>query len=98
MFLMEYFVYILASKRNGTFYVGVTNDLARRVHEHRTGAADGFTKQYNIKRLVWYETHGDIETAIAREKSIKRWPRRYKLNVIEAMNPDWEDLYEELNR
>lgn len=95
---MEYFVYILTNKHNGTFYVGVTNDLARRVHEHRTGSADGFTKQYNVKLLVWYETHGDIETAITREKSIKRWPRRYKLNVIEAMNPDWDDLYEVLNR
>jgi putative endonuclease len=96
--MQSYFVYILASKRNGTLYVGVTNNLARRVHEHRTEAADGFTRQYNIKRLVWYETHSDIEFAIAREKTIKRWPRRYKLNVIEEMNPDWDDLYEALNR
>jgi len=94
---MNYFVYIMASKRNGTLYVGVTNDIARRVHEHRTGAADGFTKRYNVKQLVWYETHGDVQAAIAREKSIKRWPRRYKLNVIEAMNPGWNDLYEALN-
>jgi putative endonuclease len=96
--MQSYFVYILASKRNGTLYVGVTNNLARRVHEHGTEAADGFTRQYNIKRLVWYETHSDIEFAIAREKTIKRWPRRYKLNVIEEMNPDWDDLYEALNR
>jgi len=95
--MMNYFVYIMASKRNGTLYVGVTNDIARRVHEHRTGAADGFTKRYNVKQLVWYETHGDVQAAIAREKSIKRWPRRYKLNVIEAMNPGWNDLYEALN-
>tara|TARA_R110002072_G_scaffold13606_5_gene57246 strand:+ start:1106 stop:1393 length:288 start_codon:yes stop_codon:yes gene_type:complete len=95
---MEYFVYILASRRNGTLYVGVTNDLARRVYEHRTGAVDGFTRKYNVKRLVWYETHSDVERAIAREKTIKRWPRRYKLNVIEKMNPEWDDLYEVLNQ
>jgi len=66
--MMNYFVYIMASQRNGTLYVGVTNDIARRVHEHRTGAADGFTKRYNVKQLVWYETHGDVQAAIAREK------------------------------
>ena len=85
---MAYFVYIMASKRNGTLNVGVTNDLARRVHEHRIGAVDGFTKKHNVKRLVWYETHSDVEVAIAREKTIKRWRRRYKLYVIEQMNPD----------
>ncbi len=95
---MAYFVYIMASKRNGTLNVGVTNDLARRVHEHRIGAVDGFTKKHNVKRLVWYETHSDVEVAIAREKTIKRWPRRYKLNVFEQMNPDWDDLYETLNQ
>ena len=95
---MAYFVYIMASKRNGTLNVGVTNDLARRVHEHRIGAVEGFTKKHNVKRLVWYETHSDVEVAIAREKTIKRWPRRYKLNVIEQMNPDWDDLYETLNQ
>ena len=95
---MAYFVYIMASKRNGTLNVGVTNDLARRVHEHRIGAVDGFTKKHNVKRLVWYETHSDVEVAIAREKTIKRWPRRYKLYVIEQMNPDWDNLYETLNQ
>lgn len=95
---MAYFVYIMASKRNGTLNVGVTNDLARRVHEHRIGAVGGFTKKHNVKRLVWYETHSDVEVVIAREKTIKRWPRRYKLNVIEQMNPDWDDLYETLNQ
>ena len=94
---MAYFVYILASRRNGTLYVGVTNDLARRVHEHRTGAADGFARKHNVKRLVWYEAHSDVEMAIAREKTIKRWPRKFKLNVIEEMNPEWDDLYEQLN-
>ena len=77
---------------------GVTNDLSRRVYEHRTGAADGFTKKYDVKRLVWYEPHGDIEMAIRREKTIKRWPRKYKLNVIEEMNPEWDDFYERLNQ
>jgi putative endonuclease len=88
----------MASKRNGTLNVGVTNDLARRVHEHWIGAVDGFTKKHNVKRLVWYETHSDVEVAIAREKTIKRWRRRYKLYVIEQMNPDWDDLYETLNQ
>ena len=74
--------------------LGVTNDLARRVHEQRIGGTvDGFTQKHSVKRLVWYETHSDVEVAIAREKTIKRWPRRYKLNVIEQMNPDWDDLY-----
>jgi len=95
--MQDYFVYILASRRNGTLYVGMTNDLARRVHEHRTGAADGFTRKHNVKRLVWYETHSDVEIAIAREKSIKRWRRTFKLNVIEEMNPEWDDLYLTLN-
>ena len=95
---MAYFVYIMARKRNGMLYVGVTNDLVRRVHEHRIGAVDVFTKKHNVKRLVWYETHGDVEAAIRREKTIKRWPRRYKLNVIEQINPDWDDLYETLNQ
>lgn len=92
-----YFVYIMARKRNGTLYVGVTNDLARRVHGHRTGAADGFTKKHNVKTLVWYEGHGDVESAIRREKTIKRWPRKFKLNVIEQMNRYWDDLYLTLN-
>ena len=96
--MTDYYVYIMASKRNGTLYVGVTNNLARRVHEHRTGSADGFTKKYEVKRLVWFETHNDIEAAISREKTIKRWPRKYKLNVIEQKNPDWDDLYETLSQ
>ena len=96
--MTDYYVYIMASIRNGTLYVGVTNNLARRVHEHRIGSADGFTKKYAVKRLVWYETHNDIEAAISREKTIKRWPRKYKLNVIEQKNPDWDDLYETLSQ
>ncbi len=89
----HYFVYILASKRNGTFYTGVTNDLIRRVYEHKNGLADGFTKKHNVKMLVYFETTSDIEAAIHREKIIKKWKRAYKLDTIERMNPDWDDLY-----
>ncbi len=95
--MSAYFVYIMASRRNGTLYVGVTNDLARRACEHQTGVVPGFTTRYNVKTLVWYESHADVDAAIAREKTIKRWPRKWKLNVIEEMNPDWQDLYETLN-
>ena len=87
-------VYILASQRNGTLYTGVTsNGGARRIYEHREGLIPGFTKQYGVKMLVWYELHQSISTAIAREKNIKGWPRRWKLDLINKMNPDWEDLY-----
>ena len=92
----SYRVYILCSKRNGTLYVGVTNDLARRVHEHRTGAVPGFTRRYDVTRLVWYEDYGEVTEAIAREKSLKRWKRAWKLALIERMNPEWRDLYEDL--
>ena len=91
-----YFVYILASKRNGTLYVGVTNDLVGRVQEHRDGIVPGFTKRYGVKLLVYFETHGDINEAIAREKRIKRWLRKWKLELIEARNPQWHDLWLEL--
>lgn len=93
-----YYVYILASKRNGTLYVGVTNDLARRVHEHRTGAIPGFTAKYGVKMLVWYETYGWIDEAITRETRIKGWRRAWKLKLIEEFNPHWSDLYETLNQ
>ena len=91
------YVYILASQRNGTLYVGVTNDLLRRVYEHRTGVQEGFTSRYNIKRLVWYEEHGSIVEAIGREKAIKRWRRNWKLALIEADNPQWLDLWDVLH-
>ena len=87
-----YFVYIVASARNGTLYVGVTNDLSRRADEHRQGMVEGFTKKYGVKMLVWYEVHSDIRDAIVREKRIKRWERKWKLKLIEEMNPDWNDL------
>jgi putative endonuclease len=91
-----YFVYILATGRNGTFYVGVTNDLLRRIWEHKNGAAEGFTKKYGIHRLVYYEPHTSIEAAIMREKSIKRWSRAMKMEAIERINPEWEDLYPDI--
>jgi putative endonuclease len=95
---VEYFVYILASRRNGTLYVGVTSDLVRRVYEHRTDAVDGFTKKYGVHRLVWFESTNDVRAAIQREKTIKKWNRQWKLALIEKDNPDWNDPYEEIAR
>jgi len=92
----NYYVYILASKRNGTLYVGVTNDLVRRVYEHKSNAIDGFTKRYKVHHLVWFNETSDVTAAIAREKTIKKWPRAYKLKTIEDMNPQWRDLYDDL--
>ncbi len=88
-----HYVYILASRPNGTLYIGVTNDLVRRVFEHREGDADGFTKRYGIKRLVHYEAYDDVVTAIQREKTMKHWKRAWKVDLIEAHNPTWTDLY-----
>ena len=86
------YVYLLASKKNGTLYVGVTSDLPRRLHEHQNGLVEGFTKRYGIKLLVWYEEHDTITAAIAREKSIKKYTRQWKINLIEQSNPDWKPL------
>ena len=86
-------VYLLASKRNGTLYIGVTSDLIKRVWEHKNDLVDGFTKRYGVHRLVWYEIHNSMESAIKREKSIKGWKRAWKLELIESGNPDWDDLY-----
>lgn len=85
-------VYILASRRNGTLYTGVTVDLVKRLYEHRNGLIDGFTKDYGVKRLVWFEPHDRLESAILREKRIKKWNRQWKIGLIEAENPDWDDL------
>jgi putative endonuclease len=90
------FVYIMASRRNGTIYTGVAADLAQRAHEHREGLIDGFTKRYGCKTLVWYEEHYDYRDAIQHETSIKRYYRKWKLNLIESMNPEWRDLYLDL--
>ena len=86
------FVYIMANKKGGTLYVGVTSDLPRRVEEHRLGKASQFTAKYGCKRLVWYERHDLVTRAITREKTVKKWPRHWKINAIEAINPDWNDL------
>jgi putative endonuclease len=88
----QYFVYILASQRNGTLYVGVTNDALRRVSEHKSKAVPGFTRRYGVDNLVWYEIHDDINTAIEREKQIKGWNRAWKVRLIEKDNSGWNDL------
>ena len=89
-------VYILASKRNGTLYIGVTSDLVRRVWEHRSGLADGFSQRHRTHLLVWFERHETMESAIARERRLKRWRRAWKLRLIEAANPAWRDLYPDI--
>jgi putative endonuclease len=86
-------VYILASKRNGTLYIGVTSELVKRVWEHKNNMVEGFTKRYNVHRLVWYELHESMESAITREKRLKNWKRKWKLELIERSNPKWLDLY-----
>ncbi|MGZ5929321.1 MAG: GIY-YIG nuclease family protein [Rhizomicrobium sp.] len=90
--MSDYFVYMLSSQRNGTLYVGVTNDLARRVGEHKDKAVPGFTKRYGVSILVWYEAYPDINNAIAREKQIKGWNRAWKIRLIEENNSGWNDL------
>ena len=89
-------VYILASKRNGTLYIGVSNNLAARIHAHREGRGSAFTRKYGVTMLVWYETYDRVVDAIRRETAMKRWKRDWKLALIEASNPDWDDLYETL--
>jgi putative endonuclease len=89
-------VYFMTNERNGTLYVGVTSVLPKRAYEHREGLVDGFTKQYGLKRLVYYERHDTIQAAIQREKNIKHWPRAWKVRLIHAMNPEWDDLYDTL--
>ena len=92
-----YFVYIMASQRNGTLYIGVTNDLIRRVWEHREGKIDGFTKRYGIKTLVYFEVFDDVYAAIHRENRLKKYRREWKINLIQQRNVEWSDLYETLN-
>ena len=93
---MAYYVYIPASKKNGTLYIGVTNDVVRRVYEHKEGLAEGFTKRHGVKRLVHFEIYDSVETTIRREKTLKTWLRDWKIALIERDNPDWDDLYEGL--
>ena len=87
-------VYLMASQRNGTLYVGVTSDLIKRVWQHKNHIVEGFTEKYDVDLLVWFEPHATMESAIAREKSIKEWQRSWKIELIEKTNPDWNDLYE----
>jgi len=89
-------VYMMASKRNGTLYIGVTSCLVKRIWEHKNNSATGFTKRYGVHDLVWYELHANMESAIEREKRIKEWKRAWKLRLIESFNPDWRDLYCEI--
>ena len=93
MLTNTYYVYILASGRNGTLYTGVTNDLVRRVWEHKQKAVPGFTKRYGVDRLVWFESGNSIEAAIAREKQLKHWNRQWKIDLFKDINPNWDDLY-----
>lgn len=88
----QYYVYLLASSKHGTLYVGVTSDLLKRMWEHKEGVTEGFTSKYNVHKLVWYEVHQEIEAAIVREKRLKSWKRDWKINLIEENNPEWLDL------
>ena len=92
-----FYIYILSSKRNGTLYIGVTNDLIRRVYEHKNDLVDGFTKKYQVHRLVYYEETNEVYEANLREKRMKKWKRQWKIELIEKMNPHWRDLYDDIN-
>lgn len=94
--MKTYYVYILTSRRNGTLYIGVTNDLIRRVAEHKKGLFSGFTKKYKVHQLVYFESTEDISSAIEREKQLKHWNRKWKVELIESVNPFWEDIYSSL--
>ena len=94
--MKQSYIYILASERNGTLYVGVTTNLIKRIYEHKQNLVEGFTNKYSVHNLVYYEVHNDIEAAILREKQIKKWNRRWKLRLVEEMNPEWRDLYQDI--
>jgi putative endonuclease len=94
--MKNYYIYILASKKNGTLYIGITGDLIKRIDEHKQNTVAGFTKKYNVHTLVYYEVFQDIEEAILREKQMKKWNRSWKINLIEEKNPEWKDLYSEI--
>jgi putative endonuclease len=94
---MPYYVYLLASDRNGTLYLGVTNDIVRRVYEHKSKAVAGFTKRYAVDKLVWFEVYDDPTNAITREKELKKWRRAWKIRLIEELNPHWIDLYPQVS-
>ena len=94
--MKSYYIYIMASRRNGTLYIGITNDIVRRVYEHKNNFISGFTSKYSIHNLVYYEQFDNIESAIQREKQLKKWNRKWKIELIERVNPNWKDLYEDL--
>lgn len=94
--MKTYFVYIMASKKNGTLYIGMTNNLIRRVWQHKNNVIEGFTKKYGVHRLVYFESTNDVKAAIVREKQMKKWNRKWKIALIEKENPMWDDLYEKL--
>ena len=94
--MKQYYVYILASKKNGTLYIGITNNLPKRVFEHKNNLVEGFTQKYNVHNLVYYEQYSDVYSAIIREKRLKKCKRRWKIELIEKINPDWKDLYHDL--
>ncbi|MEK7125558.1 MAG: GIY-YIG nuclease family protein [Patescibacteria group bacterium] len=96
--MRTFYVYIMASQRNGTTYIGVTNNLTRRVYQHRNGLVEGFTKEYKVNRLVYFEEYSDIREALPREKQLKRWKRSWKIELVEKNNPTWRDLYNDLLR
>ena len=96
--MKQYFVYIMASKKNGTLYIGVTNDLIKRVYQHKNNIIKGFTEKYSVHNLVYYEPYRYVKDAINREKRLKRWKRAWKIRLIEQENPNWEDLYPKLER
>jgi putative endonuclease len=93
---LAFYVYLMASRKNGTLYVGMTDDLIRRVWEHREGVIAGFTKRYGVKMLVWFEEHGTRESALERERSIEKWERQWKIDLFQSSNPEWRDLFPEL--
>ena len=93
---MAGYVYIVTNHKHGTLYIGVTSNLVQRVYQHRESLADGFSKQYGVKMLVWFEQHDTMESAIAREKAMKKWHRQWKINLIEAQNPEWRDLWDDI--
>lgn len=94
---MPFYVYILANERNGTLYVGVTNNLVRRVYQHKEKSISGFTSRYKVEKLIWFECYDDPENAITREKELKKWRRAWKLRLIEESNPQWKDLYDDIS-
>ncbi len=94
--MKKYYIYILASKRNGTLYIGITNHIARGIYEHRNNLVEGFTKKYGVHRLVYVEVYHDVRDALKREKKLKKWNRAWKIVLIEKENPEWSDLYETL--